>query len=115
MSRRASPGYAAAAALLVGQRSHEGYSSSSRLAAAPNLQQRTCSLFMRRVLVRRGHDVRVAGISDPGYAFTIRLTTITDAGVDAPAGAASETGLERNDRSSERTSGLRCSRQESPR
>ena len=61
------------------------------------------------------HDVRVAGISDPGYAFTIRLTTITDAGVDAPAGAASETGSERNDRSSERTSGLRCSGQESPR
>jgi len=30
---------------------------------------------MRRVLVRRWHDVRVAGITDPGYAFTIRLTT----------------------------------------
>src|SRR6266480_888147 len=31
---------------------HEGYSSSSRLAAAPNLQQRTRSLFVRWVLKR---------------------------------------------------------------
>jgi hypothetical protein len=36
--------------LLVGQRIHERYSLSSRLAAAPNLQQRTRSLFERWVL-----------------------------------------------------------------
>jgi hypothetical protein len=30
---------------------------------------------MRWVLARRRQDVRVARISDPGYAFTIRLIT----------------------------------------
>jgi len=48
---------------------------------------------MRRVLVRRRHDVRVAGITDPGYAFTIRLTTHYGCGRECTGGRGLGDGL----------------------
>ncbi len=43
--------------------------------------------------LRRSHDVRVAGITDPGYAFTIRLTAHYGRGRGRTAGRGLGDGL----------------------
>ena len=64
---------------------------------------------------RRTANVRVAGISDPGYAFTIRLTTHYGRGYGPDVAAVPDVEVAaKNYRRTERTSCLRCSRQESP-